>query len=102
MSYWAFLGIFLGIPLTLEVVLFGKRIKLWALITMGILCLLALIYTTPWDNLIIAEGVWSYGHGRTSGILIDRVPLEECSFYVLQVALVGVAAYGLVTRREPD
>lgn len=47
-----------------------------------ILALIALIWTTPWDNLIIARGVWSYGEARVLGT-IGLVPIEEYGFMFL-------------------
>ena len=48
----------------------------------GILALIALIWTTPWDNWIVARGVWSYGVDRVLGT-IGVVPLEEYAFMIL-------------------
>ena len=45
--------------------------------------IVALAYTTPWDNYLIARGVWWYGDGRTV-LRIWRAPLEEYLFIVVQ------------------
>jgi lycopene beta-cyclase len=79
-------------------VLLRGRISIWLLVTLCAVSVLALVYTTPWDNLIIENGVWTYGHNRVAGILIDHVPLEECIFYVLQVILAGLAVAALLRR----
>jgi len=53
---------------------------------------LALVYTTPWDNYLIAQGVWWYG----DGVVTTRVwvmPLGEYLFVVFQSLLVGVWAF---------
>ncbi len=64
---------------------------------------MALIYTTPWDDLIIRQGVWSYPAERILGVTIGRVPLEECFFYVLQVVLVGLLwTWSTARRTRPD
>lgn len=44
---------------------------------------LALVYTTPWDNYLIAHGVWGYGQGRIAG-RIALAPFGEYAFFVLQ------------------
>ena len=44
---------------------------------------LALVYTTPWDNHLIAEGVWWYGDGAVAARLW-LAPLGEYLFILLQ------------------
>ncbi len=43
----------------------------------------ALAYTTPWDNLLILHGVWEYGDG-TVVTHIWAAPVEEYLFIVIQ------------------
>ena len=53
---------------------------------LGIIVFLAVVYTTPWTNAMIPEGVWWYGDGA----VVDRVwytPVEEYLFFVLQPIL---------------
>ncbi len=54
---------------------------------LAILLCLALVYTIPWDNLLIAEGVWWYGDGATAGT-IWQAPLGEYLFFVFQPIIV--------------
>lgn len=98
MSYATFLCIFLGVPLLALLALrrgFSGRL---ALTLVGV-SLLALLYTGPWDNLIIVHGVWSYGPGRVGGLVIGHVPLEEYAFYVLQVFFTGAVTAALLRAR---
>jgi hypothetical protein len=53
---------------------------------------LALVYTTPWDNFLIEQGVWWYGEG-TVVARIWRAPVEEYLFFVLQPVLSGLFLY---------
>lgn len=97
MTYAEFLVIFLAIPLAIVLVLRPVRSKrLW--LSLGGLSLLALLYTTPWDNLLISRGVWSYPPDRVTGIVVGHVPLEECVFYVLQVLLTGLLTQAILER----
>jgi len=48
---------------------------------------LALLYTTPWDNYLVASGVWSYNPKLVSGIVFGWVPLEEYTFFVVETIL---------------
>jgi lycopene cyclase domain-containing protein len=49
----------------------------------AIITIVALAYTTPWDNYLIAEGVWWYGEGSTLGTL-GHAPVEEYLFILVQ------------------
>jgi len=49
--------------------------------------LLALFYTTPWDNYLVASGVWTYNPKLVSGIVFGWVPLEEYTFFVVETIL---------------
>lgn len=51
--------------------------------------LLALVYTTPWDNYLVANRVWWYDPALVIGINLAWVPLEEYTFFLLQTALTG-------------
>jgi hypothetical protein len=66
-----------------------RRVALTGLV--GI-TLLALVYTTPWDNFLIQEGVWWYGDGTVVARL-GSAPLEEYLFFVLQPVLSGLFLY---------
>jgi len=59
-----------------------------------VLVLLAVGYTTPWDNYLIATGVWGYGTDRVIGT-IGLVPIEEYLFFVLQPLLTGMWFYAI-------
>ncbi|OYR55694.1 lycopene cyclase domain-containing protein [Halorubrum halodurans] len=48
-----------------------------------VITVVALAYTTPWDNYLIARGVWWYGDGRTV-FHLWHAPLEEYLFILVQ------------------
>jgi lycopene cyclase domain-containing protein len=60
--------------------------------------LIALTYTTPWDNYLVATKVWWYDPARIFGITIGWVPLEEYLFFILQPILVGLWMLILVSH----
>lgn len=64
---------------------FGRRSTL-ALVATPIL---ALIYTTPWDNYLVYREVWGYPVGRVLA-RIGYVPIEEYMFFILQPILTGL------------
>lgn len=58
------------------------------LLALGVLCLLAFCYTTPWDNYLVYRQIWGYGSERVWATL-GYVPLEEYLFFILQTLLSG-------------
>lgn len=100
MTYGQFLLIFLVIPLAGELYLLRRYLSRWLLATLAVVSLVALLYTGPWDNLIILNGVWSYTPHQILGVVIGHVPLEEYLFYVLQVFLTGLLAAGFLLSRR--
>lgn len=101
MTYFQFLGIFLGIPILvlLGIALFDRRRGLElpaafstfpAWLVIGTVCLIALVWTTPWDNYLVATRVWYYDPLLVAGITLGWVPIEEYTFFVLQPILIGL------------
>lgn len=69
----------------------------------AVLCLIALVYTTPWDNYLVAAQVWDYGEGRVmTDWIIGYVPLEEYLFFVLQPILTGSFLLLFASRFKAD
>jgi len=97
-TYIDFLAVFVCLPLAVLAVgsvLTHRTERPSARLQVGGLALmvgLALVYTTPWDNYLIAHGVWWYG----DGVVTTRfwvMPLGEYLFVVFQSLLVGVWAF---------
>jgi lycopene cyclase domain-containing protein len=57
---------------------------------------MALVYTTPWDNYLVATGVWWYDPALVTGIRLGYVPVEEYTFFVVQTLLTGLWVLGLL------
>ncbi len=110
MTYTGFLLLFLVIPIVLLYIL-NRRDRRKAQTVSGrliapsslILALgvIAVIYTTPWDNYLVATSVWWYDPALVMGITLWWVPLEEYCFFVLQTALVGLWFLLLQRRITP-
>jgi len=101
MTYFGFLVRFLIIPiLILAVITFidwkkGRTIPgrlqatpIWIAIILHMF--IALAYTTPWDNYLVATRVWWYDPELVTGITIGYVPIEEYTFFILQPLLAGL------------
>jgi lycopene beta-cyclase len=69
-------------------------------IMLSILIVIAVIYTTPWDNYLVATRVWWYDPARVIGFVIGWVPIEEYTFFILQPILTGLWVL-ILARRLP-
>lgn len=111
MSYFGFLAIFLGIPvaiLSIITIIDYKRGK-WIpdalhsfqpwIVMLG-LCIVAFIYTTPWDNYLVATRVWWYDINLVNGLVIGYVPIEEYTFFLVQPVMTGLL-FLLIARYLP-
>lgn len=101
MTYGQFLLLFLIGPLALMLILGRSDLNRRIFIILGVVSIVAIVYTGPWDSAIIANGVWSYGPDQVTGMILGHVPLEEYGFYVLQTFLVGTVT-ALFLAHETD
>jgi lycopene cyclase domain-containing protein len=102
MTYLGFLAIFLGSPLAALAWFtwrarrrgagFLSRRAMAALLAHVVI---AVLYTTPWDNYLVATGVWWYDPERVLGATLGWVPLEEYLFFVLQTLVAGLLLFAL-------
>lgn len=97
-TYGHFLLVFLCVPIVVLGVILRRHLTGQYVRIVGSLALIAVAYTTPWDNFIVANGVWTYDPARVWGIILGYVPLEEYLFFVLQPALAGLVLLALRTR----
>jgi len=109
MTYFGFLFRFLIIPIVL---VFGllwadrrqKRpitadFRTWPAWTIIVgLIVVAVVYTTPWDNYLVATAVWWYDPNLVTGVTLGYVPIEEYTFFVLQTLLSGMWVQWLLQR----
>ena len=109
MTYFGFLLRFLLIPILIFLAITiwdNKRHKqipgfrngraVWMGIAIHVL--LAVVYTTPWDNYLVATGVWYYNPELVTGLVIGYVPIEEYTFFVVETILSGLWWWFLARR----
>jgi lycopene cyclase domain-containing protein len=112
MSYFGFLLRFLCIPILIFLAItywddkkhkqiqgFRNGRAVW--IAIGIHVLLAVVYTTPWDNYLVATSVWYYNPDLVTGLVIGYVPIEEYTFFILETILSGLWWWFLARRISP-
>ena len=63
--------------------------------------LVALIYTTPWDNYLVATRVWWYDENLVTGLVLGWVPIEEYIFFVVQPVFTGLLLLTLMRYLPP-
>jgi len=111
MTYFAFLAVFVGVPI---VALLGiayrdykagirapSAIANWSAFTVIVgHIVIAVIWTTPWDNYLVATNVWWYDTELVTGIVFGYVPIEEYTFFVVQPIMTGLLLL-LLMRRMP-
>jgi lycopene cyclase domain-containing protein len=107
MTYLGFLAVFLAVPLAALGALVWRDTRRpaagaprgrAAAIALLVHVIVALVYTTPWDNYLVATGVWWYDPARVLGLTLGWVPLEEYLFFMLQPLLAGVLLLWLGRR----
>lgn len=107
MTYFGVLAAFIAPPLLALIVFVPRDVWRWLIRRQGrvnwkpyIIVLahvgLALAYTTPWDNYLVATGVWWYDPDLVTGITLGYVPIEEYTFFVVQTLLTGLWTVWLV------
>lgn len=99
MTYFGFLALFIGPPLAV-LALLGWRARrlpfpvgLSAFNPLSVILahvLVALIYTTPWDNYLVATRVWWYDPALVTGLTLGWVPIEEYTFFIVQTLMTGL------------
>ncbi|MEP7137498.1 MAG: lycopene cyclase domain-containing protein [Chloroflexota bacterium] len=112
MTYFGFLLRFLFIPILIflaitlwdnknnkQIIGFKNGRAVW--VAIGIHVLLAVVYTTPWDNYLVATGVWYYNPKLVTGIVFGYVPIEEYTFFVVETILSGLWWWFLARRLSP-
>ena len=99
MTYPTFLVIFLLAPILVLGFRWRNDIRQgwWQRAAIGTI-IAALMYTTPWDNYLVATRVWYYDTARVWNVVLGYVPLEEYLFFILQVILTSLITLRLMRR----
>lgn len=81
----------ISVPFLLAALALWARVRPWKLTATvaGVLFLLTVIF----DNLMVAAGLYQFGHATTLGLDIGRIPVEDL-FYPLFTSLVVTALWG--------
>lgn len=100
LSYVVFHLLFIVPPIVLLAVT-KPRLTRTRATGIALLAAIAFVYTTPWDNYLIARGVWSYPPSAIVG-RVGYAPYEEYAFFVLQPILTGLWFNRVVDGVDPS
>ena len=100
MTYAAFLTLFLALPIVVLATAVSRRLRRFHVAAGGLVCAMAIMYTSPWDNYAARRGLWSFAPSFVWGrpLWIGALPLEEYLFYLAEavfVCLIFVTLSGL-------
>lgn len=110
MTYFGFLAIFIGPPLAILSLVnwrmrhqpFPTRLSAFRPISVvAAHILVALLYTTLWDNYLVATGVWWYEPSLVTGLTLGWVPIEEYTFFIVQTLMTGLWLLWLARMIQP-
>ncbi len=98
MTYLQFHLIFTIPAILLMAFLVRKRFRpahLWSIL---LVCVIAFLATTPWDNWAVYRGIWGFDWERVTAVEISafgkefRLPAEEYAFFILMSVMVCLTA----------
>ena len=97
MTYAQFLLVFLLLPILVLAVALCKTLRRSHLVAGGLVCLLAFVYTTPWDNYAAYARLWTFDPKFVRGapFWFGYLPLEEYLFYFAEAIFVCLALLAL-------
>lgn len=113
MRYFGFLARFVVIPLIIFRALLWRDRRKGIRPTAGLTgwpgdkallahAVVAVAYTTVWDNYLVYSKIWGYDRNLVSGVRLGYVPIEEYTFFILQPFMTGSLLLWLSRRIPAD
>ncbi|KXK51921.1 MAG: lycopene cyclase domain-containing protein [Chlorobi bacterium] len=68
-----------------------KRLRRVHLRWLGVVLLVVVAFTFPWDNWAIGQGIWQFPEERVA-LRIDHLPVEELLFFIIETIAVCLVA----------
>ena len=97
MTYGLFLLVFLLVPIAALTLALRSRFRRFHLVAGGLVCLLAFVYTTPWDNYAAYRKLWTFDPAFVWGppLWFGWLPVEEYLFYFAEAIFVMLVLLAL-------
>ena len=103
MTYALFLLVFLCVPIVALAVALRQRIKRRHGIACAVVCGLAFVYTSPWDNHAARTKLWTFDpHFAPPSHFVLFLPWEEYAFYFAQGILICLLVTALSRYLRPS
>ena len=103
MTYALFLLLFLCIPIVILTVVLRGRINKRHRIGCALVCLLAFVYTSPWDNHAAKTKLWTFDPKfAPPSHFVFYLPWEEYAFYFAQGILICLLVRFLARYLRPS
>lgn len=116
MTYWGYHLIFTLPLIAVLLWVLRKRLRRAHIVCWAIVCAIAFIFTTPWDNYAVYLGIWGFGENVSLGYpfaslarsaenpegltWLGFIPFEEYSFFILESTLVCLVLVWLLRRED--
>ena len=92
--------LYFNLPLLLTLgVLARKKIRAGHLKWIGVVLLIVIAFTYPWDSAAVSQGIWGFGRGRVAA-WIGNLPFEEVLFFVLEGLAVSLLVITLLPAAD--
>ena len=102
MTYALFLLVFLCVPIAILLLAVRGRINARYLVACALVCLLAFVYTSPWDNYAAKTKLWTYdAKFAPPSHFVLYLPWEEYAFYFAQGILMCLLVVALAKYLRP-
>lgn len=110
MTYWQYHLVF---TLPLIVVLafcLRNHITRAHLMCWAVVCVIAFVFTTPWDNYAVAIGIWGFGDNvslwypfseyKTKTNLLGHIPFEEYAYFIIESTLACLVTLFFLPKKQ--
>ena len=99
MTYFQF-HLFFNLPLLLLLTWLARhRLRRGHVKWIGIICLIVLAFTFPWDNAAVGRGIWEFPEERVAFRVLN-LPIEEILFFVIETIAVCLVTVHFLPGKE--
>lgn len=103
MTYAFFLLLFLALPILILLFFLRRRLRSRHIMACAVVCILAFVYTAPWDNHAAKMKLWTFDpYFAPPSHFWLYLPWEEYAFYFAQGILMCLLIVALSKRLPPS
>ena len=64
----------------------------------GVICLIVVAFTFPWDNAAVGRGIWDFPPERVA-FRVGNLPIEEIMFFLIETVAVCLVCVLVLRKR---